>query len=196
MSFNRLTVQSLQAARQRVAYSGFSGLGETRIDASYFNQRPSVDYVKAGDVIRVNVVWNRATGWFVTDTASIYAAFRAKLSGAFNVAAMSPAENWTPGGTIAVDVQTRGDFSKLADVVSIVASNAQSAGLSVDVARTRGEFVSKVEETGGTPTPTIRDPREQQSSSIESFFSNLTQSPVTLAVILGAAVILVIAAKK
>lgn len=195
MSFNRLIIQSLQAERQRAAYAGLSGLGETRIDASYF-ERPSVDYVKAGDVIRVNVVWTRANDWFVFDTASIYNAFRNALGRTFNVSAMSPVENWTPGGTIAVDVQTRGDFSRLNDVVSIVASNAQSAGLSVDVSRTRGEFVSKAETTGGAPVPTIRDPREQSGSGIESFFNNLTQSPVTLAVILGAAVVLVIAAKR
>ena len=194
MSFNRLTIQSLQAERQRVAYSGLSGLGMTKMESA--GSRPSVDYVRGGDVIRVNVVWKRATEWFVFDTTPIYTLFRNALSRTFNVMAMSPVEHWRPGGTIAVDIQTRGDFARLADVVSIVANNAQTAGLSVDVGSTYGEFVNKVEDTGGTPPLTIRDPMMQPGSGIEGFLSNLTQSPITLAVILGAAVILVIAAKK
>ena len=187
MSFNRLTVQSLQ---------GYAALGSTTLDEKVYQARPSIDYVRAGDVIRVNLVWKRATQWFTFDMAPIYTAFKGALGNAFNVVAMSPVESWAPGGTISVDVQTRGDFSRLADVVSVVANRAQSAGLSVDVASTRGEFISKVETTGGTPEPTIRDPREQPSGGFEDFFNNLTKSPVTLAVILGAAVVLVIAAKK
>jgi len=192
MSFNRLTIQSLQAARQRSSYAGLSGLGDV--------SRPSVDYVKAGDVIRVNVVWSRATDWFVFDMTPIYNAFRDALGRTFNVMAVSPLTNWTPGGTIVVDVQVRGDFSRLNDVVSIVAHEAQAAGLGVNVAQTRGEFISKVETTGGTSPPTIRDPNKTNddtaSKKIEDFFNSLTSSPVTLAVILGTAVVLVIAARK
>lgn len=196
MPFSHLTIQSLQAARQRVAYSGLAGLGTTKAQTN--EGRPSVDYVKAGDVIRINVVWLRASSWFVFDVTPIYAAFRNGLARSFNVLAMSPVENWTPGGTIAVDLQPRSDYGKLNDVVAVVAHEAQAAGLSVDVGRTYGEFVSKVEGTGGTPPPTIRDPTQANNASntINDFLNSLTKSPTTLAVILGAAVILVIAAKR
>ena len=70
----------------------------------YERERPSVDYVRAGDVIRVNVVWTRANDWFVFNVQPIYAAFRTALSRTFNVLAMSPAEHWQPGGTIAIDL--------------------------------------------------------------------------------------------
>lgn len=200
MSFNRLTIQSLQAERQRVAYQGLSGLGDA-------NTRPSVDYVKAGDVIRVNVAWYRPTGWFA-DVPALYTAFRNGLAAVFNVVAMSPQEYWlSAGGDITVDVQTRGDFARLGDVVSVVMNRAQAAGLNVNVASSRGEFISKVETTGGNVPATLPDPSRNTTpspspilsnvgSTATSFIDSLTSSPVTLAVILGAAVILVIAAKK
>lgn len=183
--------------QQQLAQRGFAGLGETRIGDS----RPSIDYVKAGDVIRVNLVWFRPTGLFA-DVPALYAKFRSALSSVFGVIAMSPQEYWlSAGGDIIIDVQPRSDYSRLADVVSIVANRAQTSGMNVDVARTRGEFISKVETTGGDVAPTLPDPRtvpsaDNSGDGIASFFSGLTQSPVTLAVILGAAVVLVIAAKK
>lgn len=169
--------------------AGFTGLG----DAAQV-----VDYVRAGDVIRVSVAWYRATASWVFDPTPIYTSFKAKLGTNFNVVAMQPTSYWLPGGVIVVDIQTRGDFSRLNDVVSIVASNAQSAGLDVNVSATRGEFVSRAQTTGGNLPNTLPDPKTDNSAgkSVEDFIGNLTSSPVTLAVILGAAVVLVIAAKK
>ena len=199
MSFNRLTIQSLQAERQRAAYTSLNGLGKTTLDEATY--RPTVDYVKAGDVIRVDLVWFRPTGLFA-NVPALYAAFRQRLSAHFNLIALSPQEYWlSAGGNILIDVQPRGDYGRLADVVSVVMGDAQSAGLNVDVARTRGEFISKTETTGGHVPSTIPDPKDTKTENegnndLESFFNKLTASPVTLAAIIGGVIILVIAAKK
>ncbi len=196
MSFNRLTIQSLQAERQRVAYNGLSGLGA--------GDRPTVDYVKAGDVVRVYVFYS--AGLYFSST-TIPAAFVQNLRSAFNIVR---APSSAPGGERAwiVDVQPRSDYNQLGDVVSVVLNAAQRAGLNVNAGASYGQFVSQV-ETGGTvppvslPTPspdsdavgrTVWD--TPTGDSISNFISSLTKSPVTLAVIAGAAVLLVIAAKK
>lgn len=198
MSFSRLTIQSLQAERQRVAYNGLAGLGTTRLDAS--GDRPSVDYVKAGDVIRVYIA--DAGGFYFGGGAAIASAFTDRLRAAFNVV-VAPAG--TGGGVLAntqawvVDVQPRSDYAKLSDAVSVVLHEAQAAGLNVNAGQSYGQFVSKVETTGGTPTTTIPSPSPAPggtNNSIANFFENLTQSPTTLAVILGAAVLLVVAMKN
>lgn len=195
MSFNRLTIQSLQAERQRVVYSGLSGLGTTRIE-----ERPSVDYVKAGDVIRVYIA--DAGGFYFGGGAAIASAFTNRLRSAFNVL-VAPAG--AGGGVFTntqawiTDVQPRSDYARLGDVVAVVLHEAQEAGLNVNAGQSYGQFVSKVETTGGTPPPTLPSPSRptlDTDNTVSKFFENLTQSPIALAVILGAAVILVIAAKK
>lgn len=192
MSFSRLTIQSLQAAQNRAPYTAFAGLGAA-------DNRPSVDYVRAGDVIRVNLAWDRPVRIFELDQAGLYTRFKAALQGKFNVLAMSPQTYWiSAGGDITIDLQPRGDFARLADVVSIVAHDAQNAGMQVNVAATRAEFISKVEATGGTTPTTLPDPRTgpQIGSESGSFLNNLAQSPTTLALILGAAVALIVAVKR
>lgn len=199
MSFNRLTIQSLQAERQRAAYAGLSGLGETRIDASYL--RPSVDYVRAGDVIRVYIAINPGLYFGGANEA---ATFMQKIQSSLNVIhAPTDASGYFGSRAWVVDVQARGDYARLADVTSIVLSVAQASGLSVNPGTSYGQFVSKVETTGTTPPTTLPTPGANLPAagsgigdSVSSFLSSLTQSPVTLAVIAGAAVILVIAAKK
>lgn len=202
---NVLTVQALTAAKQRnnalaLQRANPRAIAMVRQHAQsdytpFGDSRPSFDYVKTGDVIRVSLVWFRATGWFVFDTQPIYNAFRNALGATFNVVAMSPAENWTPGGTITIDLQVRGDFARLNDVVAIVAHDAQTAGLSVDTAHTRGEFVSKVEDTGGAVQSSIPAPGSG-NNKVEDFLNNLTTSPISLAVIVGGAVLLFVALKS
>lgn len=198
MSFNRLTIQSLQAARQRVAYNGLAGLGTTRLDTS--GDRPSVDYVKAGDVIRVYIA--DAGGFYFGGGAAIASDFTNRLRAAFNVV-VAPAG--TGGGVFTntqawvVDVQPRSDYAKLSDAVSVVLHEAQAAGLNVNAGQSYGQFVSKVETTGGTPPVTIEDPNKKPgtpSKSLDDFLKELTSSPTTLAVILGATVLLVVAMKN
>lgn len=196
MSFNRLTIQSLQAERQRVAYSGLSGLGETRVDASYL--RPTVDYVRAGDVIRVYIAINPGLYFGGSDEA---ARFKDKVSAVFNVV-RAPSDAGSVFGSRAwvVDVQPRSDYAQLNHAVSVVLNAAQNAGLNVNAGTSYGQFVSKVDVTGTTPITDLPTPGAQipgaSGDGITNFFSGLTQSPVTLAVILGAAVVLVMMAKK
>lgn len=166
----------------------FSGFGDTP------EGRPSIDYVRAGDVIRVYVAFN--PDWYFGG-GGIGAAFAQNLSSAFNIV-QAPAS--VGSNAWSVDVQPRSDYSKLQDAVSVVLNAAQRAGLSVSSATSYGQFVSKVETTGGTPTTTIPDPGPGSGSDplakVTDFVSKLGQSPTTLAVIVGGIVILVLAAKK
>lgn len=198
MSFNRLTIQSLQAERQRAAYSP---LGTTRVDTSY-TERPSVDYVRAGDVIRVYIAINPGLYFGGGNEA---AAFMNQIKQSLNVVhAPTDASGYFGSRAWVVDVQPRSDYARLADVTSIVLSVAQAAGLSVNTGTSYAQFVSKVESTGTTPPTTLPTPGANLPTGadggplapVTNFLSGLTQSPVTLAVILGAAVVLVIAAKK
>lgn len=197
MSFNRLTIQSLQAERQRAAYSG---LGALKIDSSY-DARPTIDYVKAGDVIRVYIAINPGLYFGGSDEA---AKFRFEIAKAFNVVrAPTDASGFFGSRAWVVDVQSRSDYSQLTHAVSVVLNAAQNSGLSVNAGTSYGQFVSKVETTGTTPATTLPTPgaaipgdNDGNANPLGNFFSGLTQSPVTLAVILGAAVVLVIAAKK
>lgn len=200
MSFNRLAIQgisSAQAAAQRGgAFNGFQGLGAQ-------DNRPSYDYVRAGDVIRIRLFLDAV---FTTPPID---AFRNRLANAGGVRLVNLDQSGLGSlisgyaGALVVEVQATSDFSRLDDVTRLVAGVAQGAGLSVLIGSTRGEFVSKVEATGGNvpsniPAPGSNNPNgaNDVSKALSDFFSNLTKSPVTLAVILGAAVVLVIAAKK
>lgn len=200
MSFNRLTIQSLQAARQRAAYMGMSGLGKSQFDAAAYDQRPSIDYVKAGDVIRVYIAINPGLYFGGADES---AKFAQEIKSAFNVVrAPADASGYFGSRAWVVDVQPRSDYSRLQDATSVVLHAAQESGLNVNAGTSYGQFVSKVETTGITPPTSLPIPGAPSGNtpsvtdSFSSFFSGLTSSPVTLAVILGAAVVLVIAAKK
>lgn len=196
MSFNRLTIQSLQAERQRAAYTGLGALGSTAP-----NVRPTVDYVRAGDVLRVYIAIDAGLYF---GSSSFANTFVNRLKNSFNVLNAPTAVG---GGIVVkatgwvIDVQPRSDYSKLRDAVSVVLGDAQAAGLNVNAGLSYGQFISKVEDAGVTPPVTLPAPATPGTNNtvigaVGGFFDNLTQSPVTLAVILGAAVILVIAAKK
>lgn len=164
--------------------------------------RPTVDYVRAGDVIRVGVYIDAA----VFGYSSEFSTFRNSLSFGTNlrfVAMDSSGLSFINNdGVLVVDVQTLGDFAHLNDVVGLVAGRAQQAGLKVLISGTRGEFVSQVEQTGGVPVATLPAPGTIPSSGsnpiapLGDFFGGLLSSPTTLAAIVLGVVVLVIAAKK
>lgn len=170
---------------------GFSGI-----------QRPTYDYVRAGDVIRVSV--------FLDAVFSVppIGAFRSAIASNSHLRLISLDQSQLGtlitgyAGALLVTVQALNDFSKLDDVTRLVAGIAQGAGLSVLINSTRGEFVTQVEDTGGSVAPTLPGPGASSGASsgvsagVSDFFSSLTSSPVTLAVIVGGAVLLLAAMKK
>lgn len=176
------------------SFRGFSGLGDSA------SERPTIDYVRKGDVIRVFIAIN--PDWYFGGSG-IGAKFTQLLQNSFNIAS-PPSDVSSTFGQRAwtVDVQPRSDYSKIGDVVSTVLGKAQTAGLSVSSGTSYGQFVSRAEDTGGGKLPlTIVKPKTDgtdpnEKNSFQDFIDSLTKSPVTLAVILGAAVVLVIAAKK
>lgn len=153
--------------------------------------RPTFDYVRAGDLIRVRLSYGAALYF---GDSSIFPKLRTQVGNTFNLVRMDTAQtNWFGGGTVLIDLQPRIDFARLNDVVATVAGMAQNAGLSVDVPNTHGEFVAKVEETNGQVPLSIPAPGNsggQSGFSFGGFLGGLTSSPVTLAVILVAVVIL------
>lgn len=188
-----LTIQGMRAERER----DFTPFGDSGTAS-----RPTFDYVRAGDVARISLALDTAFAGLNTS------AFRQALgaSGHVRVVNMDSSGLGTVitgyVGNLIVDVQPLNDFAHLDDLVRYVAGVAQQAGLNVLLSSTRGDFVSKVEDTSGNVPATIPAPGNvpgtgnSATDAISNFFSGLTQSPTTLAVILGAAVILVIAAKK
>lgn len=183
---NILTVQALTAARQQ----NFTPFGDAR---------PSYDYVKKGDVIRVSLAVY-ATGAASLDISN----FRARLGSNSSVALLQIDTSDFRGvyiaytGHLIVDVQARNDFAKLDDVVRLVAGIAQGSGLSVVAQDTRGEFVSRVEDSGGKIDPTIRPPAsdDTNSSALDKWFKDLQSSPMSLALIIGGAALLLFAVKR
>ncbi len=177
---------------------GFSGLAGPEQNA-----RPSLDYVRAGDVIRIQLYLD--AGFSTPNIAGLRNAIAGnthlRLVNLDSSQLATVLGGYT--GALIVEVQALNDFSKVDDVVTYMAGIAQGAGLSVLISETRGGFVSQVEQTAGTVPSNIPAPGATGASgaggtgeAISNFFSNLTQSPTTLALILGAAVVLVIAAKK
>lgn len=158
------------------------------------DSRPSFDYVRRGDVIRVSFEWSNALPANATSERD----FRSALEKSFSVVNFLPSRDWTFGGRIVVDIQPRSDYSRLTDVTSVVLHDA-SAYFNVNNLTARAEFVSKVEDTGGTVTGGIQLPATGEgggANALSDFFTNLTASPVTLAVVIGGAVLLLAAMKK
>lgn len=183
-----LTIQGMRAEHLR----DFTPFGDTGTAA-----RPTFDYVRNGDLVRVSLLLDTSFSGLNTD------AFRQALgaSGHVRVVNMDSSRLSTIiggySGTLIVDVQPLNDFSHLDDLLRWVAGVAQSSGLPVVISSSKADFVSKVEDTGGSVNSGIPAPGAGgNGNALSNFFGGLAQSPTTLAVILGAAVILVIAAKK
>lgn len=194
MSFNRLTIQSLQAERQRSAYTGLSALD----GASDQALRGSVI-----DAVLTIGMANRVLSYTRTLTGELTA--RLNVSG-FHVLNIDDSNlALLSGGTIRVRAQVLTDgYASANDAASVIGGAA--AVLGYNVTESRGVLVSSAPANTGAPIPTsgasydpstvpVNTPRGN-SNPFSDFLSNLTASPVTLAVIAGAAVVLVIAAKK
>jgi len=185
-----LVIQALTAARQSA--SEYTPFGDTVA-------RPNYDYVKKGDVIRVSLAVY-ATGAATLDVST----FRSRLGSNPGISLLQIDTSDFRGvyvaytGHLIVDVQARNDFAKLDDVVRLVAGIAQGSGLSVVAQDTRGEFVSRVESSGGNVDPTIRPPASDNTNSdaLDKFFQNLQSSPMSLALIIGGAALLLFAVKR
>lgn len=165
--------------------------------------RPTYDYVRAGDVLRIDLPWKSARD----ETWKLYPILRNELAKIFDVLNLdsSRVNYFFGGGNIIIDLRPRTDYSRLSDVVNTVLGTAYNkGGFSVDWAGARGEFVSRVEDTAGSlpvtiPAPAITpQPSANNSGSnpLGNFFGNLSESPMALGLILAGVVVLVIAAKK
>jgi|ERR1043165_4945430 len=168
------------------------------------DQRPTIDYVRAGDVIRGSVTINATLFQYGPDEEARLrnglAAANLIVRGISFTTSQGPFWSLVGGPTI-IEVQTLSDYSSINDVADVMAHAVYDAGYQVNWADTHAEFISKVEQTGVTPAPQIPSPYTYGSSpnatdQFSKFFENLTQSPISLAVLVGAAVLLVIAVKR
>lgn len=177
-----LTIQALAAKKQQ----DFSPLGMTSE-----NSRPSYDYVKKGDVVRIAFSWSNQT----PAATSAESTLRQRLAQYFNVVNFNSSRGWTFNGNVSVDLQTRSDYSHIADITSIVLHQAEAAGFTVWSGGAQAEFVSKVEDTGGDAKAGIKIPGTDPNQ-LEKLVDNLTSSPMSLALILGGAALLLFVVKR
>ena len=165
------------------------------------SDRPNSAYVKAGDVIRVSVMQD---GYWLGYPDQQWAAIAQGLAANFRVLAVdhSQVSALTKGGPVTIEVQTLSDFASINDVASIVQNAVYQAGFSfVEWDQTRADFISKVETTGGNVPPRIPNPYDNYPGPsawdhLDKLVTNLTESPMSLAIVVGAAVLLVIAVKR
>lgn len=188
--FAAIAVQSGSRRSLRLSGgAGYSAFGDTR---------PSYDYVRKGDVLRAVLFLDASS-----ITAPPIDAFRNRLSATSGLGLLKVDSSRLGGipslysGQLVVDVQARSDFAKSDDVLRLIAGVAQASGLSVLISGSSIEFVSKVEDTGGQ-TPSYVQPAGNGSDKnvVEKFIDNLSQSPISLAVVAGSAVLLLIALKN
>ncbi len=120
-------------------------------------QRPTPDYVRAGDVVRVSFNYSHPSGWSAISLFPV-----SGPSAAYDpLPALAQAINSAPGGlsyvsgqathagadALYVDVAVREDHAHLIDISSIVSGAAQSTGLTA-ISGLTAQFVSKVEQNG------------------------------------------------
>lgn len=196
---------------QQIIQGGFRGLGslsgfsETRLDQSDQALRGSVVdvVIYVGDANRV-LFYDKALSRSLVDRLNS-SGFRVISFDDSNIGGWSG----SGGGTIRARVQIMSDgYNSVKDAASVVAGAASALGF--NATGSTGVLVSTPQQTqagtqpGQMQTGQTFDPSMVPSSSpagvggnaITDFIDNLTKSPTTLAVIAGAVVILVIAAKK
>lgn len=163
--------------------AGFSGLGEL---GQASDPRPTYDYVRSGDVLRIALNLDTSFGGYDAS------AFRNALASSGHLALVNLDQSQVGTiltghtGQIIATVQALNDFSHLADVLSYVAGLAQSSGLYVLLNSSRAEFVSKVEQSGGNIAPTIPGPPGPQGDPASSLLKTLQNNPGTVLLIGGA----------
>lgn len=175
--------------------------------------RPYFDYVRTGDVIRVQVFLDAAAlGYGATEFNRFHNTMISQPAFELLATDASQLSFLHNDGPLIVDVRSRMDRAHLSDVVGDVAHIAYLAGFSVLTSSTRGEFASRVPDEGGGAQPvnttipapsgsTYYSPGSAGPSakgpldSIGDFVKRLAEQPVTLSLIIGGLVVLVIAAK-
>lgn len=158
------------------------------------NLRPTFDYVRAGDVVRVTIPLQSGIYLAQGDVLSA-------IANAVRGSNLNYINGSTPGlfgGSLAIDVQAGNDFSHLADIASIVQTAAQGVGGIVASGPASGAFVSKVEATGGTMQAQQVPPNTNAGSHpLDTLSKSLNMSSSNLLLLGGAGVLLlVVLAKK
>lgn len=174
-----------------------SGSNPVPVNTVGGSARPTVDYVRAGDVVRVTIPVPSSIYLSQGDVLS-------QISNGVRGFNLNYINGTTPGffgGGFAIDVQAISDFAHLADVASIVQTAAQAVGVAPSGPVT-ASFVSKVETTGGqiltppipTPRPAATNPAS--SSNPLSALGLGTLSSTNLLLIGGAGILLIVVLAK
>lgn len=183
------------------SFRGFSGLGDTSGASGQALRGSVIDaVVYVGDASRV----------FFYDSRLLQSLTDRLNSSGFKVINLDGSNlgSFGGGGTIRVRAQINSDgYSSANDAASVIAGAASALGF--NATGSTGVVVSTPQSgqtgtgSGQTQSGQAFDPSTVPGNKplgatnpFEDFIKNLTASPVTLAVILGAAVVLVIAAKK
>lgn len=177
---------------QQIIQAGFQGLGAFGDAASGQALRGSIVDV----TLEINFA-NRVVGYTATLTRALIA--RLNSSG-FSVLNLDDSNlNTVTGGTIRARVQVLSNgYATARDAASVVAGAASALGYNVVGFTGTVAAVPSGEATGGTGQvfdASTTPGNKLDTSSLSGFFESLTSSPTTLAVIAGAAVLLVIAVK-
>ena len=179
------------------SFRGFSGLGDSSGSSTQALRGAVIDaVVYVGDANRV----------FFYD-ARLLQSLKDRLNASgFQVISLDGSNlgSFGGGGTVRVRAQINSDgYATANDAASVIAGAA--AALGFNATGSTGILVSTPQQAStGTASGQVQSGQTYSPDTsatgavnpIESFINNLTASPVTLAVILGAAVVLVIAAKK
>jgi hypothetical protein len=149
--------------------------------------RPNPNYVRAGDVIRVNISINVA--WLWANSAAVSATFKNLVSNqGFRIVAFNDgAVGYYAGGALWIDVQAPNDFNNVQDVAGLIGGIAANAGFGVD--GSSGQIISYVENTGAAaPAPGSLSPFQvpgARGSGGGDFLSQLGISPSTAIIAVG-----------
>ncbi len=182
---------------EQVIQAGFSGLGAFGAGSQAVLRGATVDVS-----LEINFA-NRVVAYTSNLTRSLIS--RLNSSGFHVVNLDDSALNSVTGGTIRARVQILTDgYASARDAASVVAGAASALGYNVvGFAGTLVSSGAAATLPGSTQSGQQFDPSTVPSVSgaetgggLQDFISSLTKSPTTLAVIAGAAVLLVIAAKK
>lgn len=116
--------------------------------------RPNPYYVRAGDVVRVQINLKWANFAYGSNTSNDFknAVANSTHNGGFAVMGFNDSAVSTfTGGAMYIDVMPRGDYNNVQDVAGLMGGIATNAGFSVDSAA--GQIISYVENTGGAAPP-------------------------------------------
>ena len=197
MNLGCLTVQGVEAAKrqQNLRFSGFSGLGDVSAGSQAALRGSTVDVVlNIGAANRV-FFYDARLAQSLKDRLN-NSGFRVINLDASNLGSLGG------GGTIRARVQILTDgFASANDAASVVGGAA--AALGYNMTGSSGILVSSGQQTGGQQTGSNGSGQQYDqpintgdSNPVETLWSNLTQSPISMAVVVGGAAILLLVALK